>query len=29
MADNTVQYDWISTLKWNIEARFADSDQAP
>lgn len=24
MADNTVQYRWMSTLKWHAEAQFAD-----
>ena len=26
MAENTVQYDWISLLKWNIEVLFRDRD---
>ena len=26
MADNTLQFEWISTLKWNLEHLFADRD---
>ena len=26
MAENTVQYDWISLLKWNIEVLFGDRE---
>src|SRR6188768_3804836 len=24
MADNTLQYEWVSTIKWNLEHLFAD-----
>src|SRR5437660_1413088 len=24
MADNTLQYEWISTIKWNLDHQYAD-----
>lgn len=26
MADNTLQYEWVSTIKWNLEHQFADRE---
>ena len=27
MADNTLQYEWIATIKWNLEHLFADNPE--